>query len=351
MTVAGIPPTRQIRGCMPRFPTPLRGLVLVAALAAAWAVPRPATAQNTSKDDGGGLVGLALPVGARAVGQGRAISAASGELQALPYNPATLTGLDRGAVTFSRYESASDAGINSNFVAAGWTSPWGAFAVQALYDDFGDVVVTTDSPDPAGHLSVSEWAVGVSWANRWRETLSYGGTARIYRSDLGETTATGPVFDLGVQYAPRGDLPLDFAVSLRNLGPSLSYDPVDGQAGADQRLPGRVRLGVGFHPESFGGMSKEYAVALYFDTESDLKQLSTTSVHAGGSVTLHDLLVVRAGLMVSDNPYVNQGDGAKQTGGSFGIGIRYEGFEADVAREISVSELGDETHFAVGWRF
>ena len=66
---------------------------------------------------------------------------------------------------------------------------------------------------------------------------------------------------------------------------------------------------------------------------------------------MHDVLVLRGGIVILDNPYVESGDADRATGGTFGIGIRYNRFEADIAREMSVSELGDETHFGVGVRF
>lgn len=329
-------------------PRRLLALTLLVALAAT-AAPDGARAQDD--DEGGGLIGLALPVGARTVGQGRAVAAASGDLQALAYNPAVLAGIDRGALTFSRFEAAEATGLTSNYVAGAWKGRWGAVAVQGILHDLGEIPVTTDSPDPDGAIDVGEWVLGVSYARTWRDRLALGATAKVYKSDLGETEGTATAFDAGLVWSPRETLPLDIAVSVRNLGPDLEYDAVGGGDPAPQQLPSRVRLGIGFRPDEFLGLPEAYSVTLYADSENDLRQLSTTDLHAGAVVDAHEIVIVRAGVLLTDNPYVEQGDGDREVGGAFGVGIRYEGFEADVSREISVSELGDETHFSVGFRF
>lgn len=325
----------------------MRLILLLATLASGLlaAVP-PARAQE--------LIGLTLPVGTRVVGQGRAAAAARGDLQGLPYNPATLIGIERGALTYSRFEPADVAEFNGNFLAGAITTSWGTLGVAAIYHDYGEIPLTVDSPTPVGTVELSEWAVGLTYANIWRQRLAYGATAKWYRSDLGVSEGSGPAFDVGLIYAPRPTVPLEFAVSLRNVGPDLELEgggaAADGAA-REERLPSRVRVGVGVHPERFLGLAPNYAVRLLFDIESDLRELSTSSQHAGASLTLNDLVVLRGGLLLADNPFVEEGDGDRQFGGAFGVGLVYNGFEADIAREVSVSELGDETHFAVGWRF
>ena len=43
------------------------------------------------------------------------------------------------------------------------------------------------------------------------------------------------------------------------------------------------------------------------------------------------MVVLRGGVVILDNPYVESGDADRSTGGSFGVGIRYDRFEADIA--------------------
>lgn len=335
-------------------PMPPRLAVSALIVAALAVLPAESVRAQTNGDGSdGGLVGLVLPVGARAIGQGRAVVASRGELQAMPYNPATADGLERGALTFSRIEGADDAGISGNYVAGAFVSRWGTFAGQLVFQDYGEIILTDTSPDADGTIEVSDWAAGVTWANHWRDRLSYGVTAKWYNSDLGVTTGSGAAFDVGLVYLPRpGSVPLSFGVSLRNLGGDFSYDEIDGSGeGESDNLPGRVRVGVQAAPERFFGLPAEYRVALSFDIESDLDELSNSSQHGGASLTLYDVVVLRGGVVILDNPYVESGDADRSTGGSFGVGIRYDRFEADIAREVSVSELGDETHFGVGIRF
>lgn len=335
-------------------PMPARLAVSALVLLVVSALPGASARAQSNGDSDGGVIGLALPVGARAIGQGRAVVAARAELQAMPYNPATVDGLERGALTFSRHQGADEAGFDGNYIAGAVVSRWGTFAAQLMLQDYGEIPLTDTSPDIVGTAEITDWSAGITWANHWRDRLSYGVTAKFYRSDLGVTTGDGTAFDVGLVYLPRpGSVPISFGVSLRNLGGDFTYDALEGSTAEvdGDHLPGRVRVGVSATPQRFFGLPPEYRVELAFDIESDLRELSNSSQHGGVILTVHDLLVLRGGVLLLDNPYVDAGDADRSTGGSFGIGIRYEGFEADVAREISVSELGDETHFAVGFRF
>lgn len=350
MTLAVTSPEGQIHRPMPRH-IAVFALLFAASLALPGATAR---GQSNGDESDGGLVGLVLPVGARAIGQGRAVVASRAELQAMPYNPAAADGLERGALTFSRIEGADEAGFSGNYVAGAFVSRWGTFAAQLTYQDYGEIPLTESSPDELGTAEISDWAAGITWANHWRDRLSYGVTAKWYNSDLGVTTGSGAVFDVGLVYLPRpGSVPMSFGFSLRNLGSDFSYDETDDSPGDGEsdNLPGRVRIGVGAAPERFFGLPPQYRVALSFDIESDIDELSNSSQHGGVSLTLYDVLVLRGGVVILDNPYVDAGDADRSTGGSFGIGIQYDRFEADIAREMSVSELGDETHFAAGFRF
>ena len=351
MTLAAPIPRGQIDRPMPtRFAYFLFAVAVTLLLTAI-----PLRGQTNGDESDGGLVGLVLPVGARVIGQGRAVVAERAELQAMPYNPATVDGLEQGALTFSRIEGADDAEFSGNYIAGAAVSKWGTFAGQLVYQDYGDIPLTDTSPDQVGTVEVSDWALGVTWANHWQDRLSYGVTAKWYNSDLGVTSGDGMAFDVGIVYLPRpGSVPLSFGVSLRNLGADFSYDAtgdVPEEETSEDNLPSRVRVGVAATPERFFGLSPDYRVALAFDIESDLRELSNSSQHGGVSVTVHDVLVLRGGVVFLDNPYVDSGDADRGIGGTFGIGIRYNRFEADLAREMSVSELGDETHFGVGVRF
>lgn len=347
--VAGPPSGAQIR-------RPVRATFSLAraTLALAWvaALPSAAGAQSTGADPSSGLIGLSLPIGARAIGQGRTAAATSGELQALAYNPAVLSGVGRGAVTFSRFEAASAADLSGSFVAGGARTRWGSLAVQAIVIDYGDIPVTDTSPEPIGTIEVGDWAVGLSYANRtYHDRLAYGVTAKWLSTRFGPIDAGGPAFDAGLVIVPRAGLPLSLGVALRNLGPDVDFgERPDGSSG-EQPLPSRVRFGIQFHPASFPGLSENARVELGFDIEADARDPATSSQHAGAALTLVDAVVVRGGFLLLDDPFGADGRGSRSAGGSVGVGVRFGGFEADVAREISVSELGDETHFSVGWRF
>ena len=352
MILATVSPGREIR--VPMRPTLLScmtALVLVALIA-------PAPAQGQDNGENGGLVGLTLPLGARPLGQGRAIAAVRGELQGVPYNPATQSGIECGALTYSRFEGADLADFNSNYIAGAYVATWGTIGAHLVYHDFGNVPLTDTSPTPVGSIDLNESVIGVTYANQWRDELDYGVTFKWYSSDLGVVETSGPAFDFGVLYAPR-DVPVHLAAAVRNVGPNLDLE--DGSVSApgggsssgarEEQLPSRIRIGVGVDLNELFEIPAGYGAQLLFDVETDAREISTASQHFGGAVTFREVVTVRGGIVSIDNPFVDEGDGNRQIGGTFGIGIYYQGFEADIAREVSVSELGDETHFAVGWRF
>lgn len=346
MRVAGYQSGGKIRGFMPRLSCPT--LVVSALLL----IMNPPALAGQESEESGSLVSLRLPVGARVVGQGSAVVAVRSELQGLPYNPASLQGFEKGALTYSRFQGASEADFNTNYIAGGYTTKYGVVGGQFIYFDLGSVPITDTNPDPIGSIDLSDWTVGFSYANRWRDKLAYGGTFKWYSSNLGVVDASGPAFDFGLIYQPRDQVPVEFGLSFRNLGPDVTFErssvvaPTNDEA-AKVRLPSRLRVGVSGTPE----IMPDYSLLLVFDVDMDFRQLSDSSLHFGGGFGIKEILFLRGGLVVADNPFVDSGDGSRNTGGSFGIGVRYEGFEADIAREISMSDLGDETHFAVGWRF
>jgi hypothetical protein len=342
-----------------QIPRPMRRALIALLSLAAVASSIPASVRAQSEENGG-LVGLVLPLGARTVGQGRAVAGERAELQALPYNPAAIVGLERGALTYSRFQGADLEddldGFNGNYIAGAYVLPWGTLAGHFVYQDLGQVLLTDTSPDPIGSIDLSEWVVGLTYANEVRRKVAYGVTAKWYRSDLGVTEASGPAFDAGVTYRPRERVPIALAASLRNLGPDLDFEDTEdalpsAAGGGEESLPSRVRVGIAVTPQRFPGLPAEYGVRLLFDIESDLRELSASSQHFGGVLTVHEAVEIRAGVLFADNPFLDEGEGDRLVGGAFGIGLRLQGFEAEIAREVSVSDLGDETHFGVGWSF
>ncbi|MDX1623163.1 MAG: PorV/PorQ family protein [Gemmatimonadota bacterium] len=353
MTLAVLPPPRHI-------PSPVRPssrLLACALLALAPLYLPNSVAVGQQAEAEVGLPGLVIPLGARNVGQGRASAALTGDVQGLPYNPAAIASIGRGQVAFSRFESAEAADLTADLVAGAASTDWGIFGVQLVRLDYGAIPITESSPEPVGELEVGEWALGVTYANRWKR-IAFGATAKWYASDLGVTDGGSPAFDLGAVARPWPAIPLDVGASLRNLGPDLEYaspSPDDPAAGGGPatgaKLPARLRLGLAWRPEALLGFGPDYRVAFALDAEGDLRDPGTASFHGGASVLVHQLVVLRGGAVVADNPFLEAGEEERNVGGAFGVGIRYRGFEADVAREVSVSELDDETHFSVGYRF
>ena len=66
---------------------------------------------------------------------------------------------------------------------------------------------------------------GVSYARQLTERISVGVTANLVTETLGEVSATGVAFDVGVVYDNLAEINgLSFGVVMKNVGPQMQYD-------------------------------------------------------------------------------------------------------------------------------
>jgi hypothetical protein len=189
-----------------------------------------------------GAVVLQLPAGGRAAALSGAYVGASGDADAIFYNPAGMHGFD-AAASLSYQRHVADVGAASLGGAARIGSVVLGLGVAFL--DFGDIAVV--EPDPAyggqtgietgDEVGASELAIRLAAAvPLLDDRLSVGAAAGIVTVDLAEARRTAGVFDVGQQYA----LPwATIGGALRNLGGTMS-----GSGLADAPLPTEARLGA-----------------------------------------------------------------------------------------------------------
>ncbi len=294
---------------------------------------------------------LKIGVGARGTGMAGAHSAVASDLTSIFWNPAGLASVKGYATDVS--QTFWFAGMSHNFAAA--LIPVGEkYRLAASFTSLssGDIKVTTmDEQDGTGGIySVSDVALGLTFAGALTEQFSFGVTAKYVQQAFTDVSAGGFVFDLGTRYLTGyKDIALGFSVN--NLGSQQTFEgsnlnranqPVDGirTQPVDMRLvttpfdmPISFRAGVSadlckgavWEPEfdAEGVQEHSLVTAVDFETFSDVPE----QFAAGMEYTWKDLLIVRGGYRF----------GSDQFGVAGGVGFRYIGSGFDGRIDYSVN--------------
>lgn len=302
---------------------------------AAW--PLALAAQQTPSAEGAAF--LLLPVGARSVALGQAVTADAGTAEALFWNPAGLATLPRSEFAFHHHTAffgIADA-ASLSFVVQGA----GTFSVGAFVVDYGDFPVTPGGPgggpQPIGQITTRNIALLASYAaainGRFQAGISYK-LAQLRVECSGEcstvptTTGTTHAVDLGAQLVVPAAFPVVIGAAVRNLGFKLQ---VNNQAQADP-LPTRLQLGVSMvllRPSAGAGRLDLRVLA-------DVQGPIGSGGPGDGQVTLVGLesgagesVRLRAGYSFSDG---------ETRGPSFGIGLKVGSITLDLARVFYASD-------------
>jgi len=227
---------------------------------------------------------LLIPVGARYIAMSGASAATAQGAEAIFWNPAGLARSDYNAdAMFSHVRHIAD--ININYAAIGLRfgniGTFG-FSIKAL--DIGDIPVTTEfAPDGTGGTFEPQFiTAGLSYSRALTDRISVGATFNFINETIDRVSARGTAFDFGVQYHGLADIDgLSLAVTLKNLGPSMSFsgpgllreaEPVTGDRGAtpyqidtqEDELPSFIVIGASYTWQ-LGELSKLEVVSTYQD--------------------------------------------------------------------------------------
>jgi hypothetical protein len=285
-------------------------------------IPSPAEAQDFDRE----VAFLLIPVGARVVGMGRAATALGGEFQSAQWNPAVVGSIADVAPLVSHYSGPLDFQVNV-FAAAVPVSPLGVVAVSAQIQSFGEIELSgAGSPDESlGSIVPSNLILSFGIGRAITEGLELGLAAKWIRSELiGDLEGSTYAFDAGAIWRPSTQVPL-------SLG-------TDG-AGEPDPLPSRIRLGAAYDVLAHLSPDAGIGLLLAADLEHALRDLGTGSQYLGAELGLRDVLFVRGGLIAETLIETN-------TGVTLGAGLQLGQFRIDLAWELGVNQLGDETHLS-----
>ena len=101
----------------------------------------------------------------------------------------------------------------------------GVLALGIMSMDFGDIEITTEElPDGGiGTFSPKFMNIALSYAKTFSNSIYGGFTIKMISEQISNVRAGGMAFDAGIQYVTGAKDNLKFGISLKNIGPRMSF--------------------------------------------------------------------------------------------------------------------------------
>ncbi len=268
---------------------------------------------------------LLLPVGARAVGMGGAVTGLRGSGDLLLWNPAGVAGLESVGLVFSHSETVFD--TQSDVISLLWPfQSVGTLGFTYYLVDTGDQPSTSSEGVVQGNINFRNQEFLLTFAGRIVSRLELGVNYKIiqlvFRCDglcAGQQsfTRTTHAVDLGMIYDRFAGLPIALGASIRHLG-----FPLKGATEEDP-LPTRVRFGVAYHVLTPKAENQMFGLALAMDFQDQWRDLGSPDVMFGSEFGVGEVFFLRAGYA-----FLESGLG----GPSMGLGLEVQWFYLDFSR-------------------
>jgi hypothetical protein len=254
---------------------------------------------------------IAIGVGGRALGLGGAYAALANDVTAGYWNPAGLSRIMYPEITLMHDERFGDL-VNYDYGAV--ALPMGlnsslAFSVirlgvdgiadtrNALIDNNGNGIFDEgDRLDNSKitYFNAADWALFFSYAKKASETFSYGANLKFIRRNIGDTSATGIGFDLGLQYLVSDR----FMVGVNMQDVTTTFIAWD--SGTNELISPTLKVGSAYFIDAFGG---RFAPAVDVDVRFENRRSASNAhlgrmsfdFHTGLEFEYKNLIALRAG--------------------------------------------------------
>lgn len=300
-----------------------------------------------------GALFLLVPVGARAVGMGEAVSADTAlGTEGVWWNPAATARATSKEIVLHHSQTALATSEMLTLVVP--SRVIGTLTFAALSVDYGNQDATDQNTgQPIGVISTHNYLLAAAYSTAVGKRATVGLTYKylVFRSGCTGTCGTFPVLsgksfalDVGGQMILPTRFPLTLGASVRNIGPKMQ---VKDQPQADP-LPRAVQVGamsrLPIASLTAAGASLDVSADV-INVPSAINSTSETMLGLGTAIGYRDMYFLRLGYKKQ------QGDGG---GPSVGFGIQRGAFGLDFGRRLDrlSSQLGETpTYVSLKARF
>jgi hypothetical protein len=209
---------------------------------------------------------LLIPVGARDIAMGGSTVSTSRGVEAIYWNPAGTARINNSAdIYFSHMSYFADIGVNYGAVSAS-IEGFGVLSLAIKSLAIEEIAVTTTrDPDGTGQTFKPQYfTVGLVYARQLSDKIAVGVTGNLISERLGDVSASGVSFDIGVMYENLASINgLSIGIAVKNIGPQMTFGgsgllqtaTVTGQhrpatlyqvQAASFELPSSINFGVGY---------------------------------------------------------------------------------------------------------
>lgn len=169
---------------------------------------------------------------ARSAGWGGANISSVRGIESSYINVAGLAFTNKTEITFANTQWLMGSGININSVGLSQrVTEGGVLGLSLVSFDYGEWDITTvESPEGGiGTISPSSITLGISYAQKFTNTIYGGVTIKVFNQAINNLSATAIMADAGVQYVTGENDEIKFGITLKNVGSNLEFNG-DGNA-------------------------------------------------------------------------------------------------------------------------
>ncbi|MEW6557524.1 MAG: PorV/PorQ family protein [Elusimicrobiota bacterium] len=259
---------------------------------------------------------LNIGTSARAISMGGAYVGVADDANAISYNPAGLSQLNRNEITAQHTEWISD--IRHDFLAGAFPLQNSTVGFSVIYLSQGKIEGRDENRNITDSFSAYDTALTFSYSKQISRTagkqLSLGTNLKIIQQKIESETATGIAFDIGLltRLLAQSLNRFTFGFSFQNLGPKMTF------ISEGYNLPLTATLGAGY--------TIKRALTLALDIKQKIYD-NKTEISIGTEYVPFTPLALRAGYLLPTSDY--RLTDFKDFGG--GLGLRILNFSTDYA--------------------
>jgi hypothetical protein len=256
---------------------------------------------------------MAIGVGGRALGLGGAYAALATDVTAGYWNPAGLSHIIYPQIALmhdEQFGSLVNYDYGSVALPVGRNTSMGISIIRLGVDDIPDTRnagvdangnVTYDpleftriDPSRVTYFNSADWAFYFTYSKKHSDDFSYGANVKILRRELGDNSATGVGFDLGLWYAPFDNAIL--GINLQDITTTfLAWD-----TGTNELISPTMKIGTAYGFDAFDG---RFTPVVDFDVRFEDRQYASTvnlgpvsfDLHSGLEFQFRNVVALRAG--------------------------------------------------------